>query len=66
MARKTKKGSILGWAAGVFSGLSGKKNTKPTEKDLSRLDFKASTQKIGVSLTERIRDVFRFKWIRKK
>ena len=46
---------------GVFS----KALPKPTANDLSRAEFKTSTQRLGVRFTERIRDVFRFRWIRK-
>ncbi|MGA2172862.1 MAG: hypothetical protein ABSG82_07625 [Sedimentisphaerales bacterium] len=38
---------------------------KPTTKDLKDADFPTSTQRLGVRFTERIRDVFRFKWIKK-
>jgi hypothetical protein len=33
--------------------------------DLRRHDFGWSTQRMGVRFTERIRDSFRFRWIRK-
>jgi hypothetical protein len=32
--------------------------------DLRRQDFPMSTQRLGVRFTERIRDTFRFRWIR--
>jgi hypothetical protein len=34
-------------------------------EDLKRAEFGTSTQKIGVRFTERIRDVFRFEWLKK-
>ncbi|MCU0915743.1 MAG: hypothetical protein MUC88_14440 [Planctomycetes bacterium] len=35
-----------------------------TGADLRRQDYSTSTQRMGVRLTERIRAVFRFRWIR--
>jgi len=45
--------------------LFGKIPVKPTPEDLARAEFKTSTQRLGGRFTERIRDVFRFKWLRK-
>jgi len=60
-----KRFAILGLLAGALLSIFGKSPTKPTENDLKRTDFKTSTQHLGVRFTERIRKVFRFKWIRK-
>jgi hypothetical protein len=46
--------------------LFGKSPAKPAAEDLDRMEFKTSTQRLGVRFTERIRDVFRFRWIRRK
>jgi len=35
-----------------------------TGADLRRQDYAASTQRLGVRFTERVRDVFRFRWMR--
>jgi hypothetical protein len=59
-----KVGSILGLVAGVVSAFSGR-SRKPTSDDLSRADFKASTQRIGVRFTDRIRNVFRNRWLKR-
>lgn len=40
-----------------------KSKTKP--KKLQDMEFSSSTQKIGVSFTEKIRNVFRNRWINK-
>jgi len=45
--------------------LFGKSPPKVTSADLQRADFKTSTQRIGVHFTEKIRQIFRFRWIRK-
>jgi hypothetical protein len=38
---------------------------KITSKDLKKMDFSTSTQKIGVSFTDKIRDIFRGRWVKK-
>jgi hypothetical protein len=50
---------------GVLSSVFGKSSRKPTMTDLQRADFKTSTQRLGISFTERIREIFRHRWIRK-
>jgi hypothetical protein len=57
--------SVLGFFAGGLLSIFGKTPAKPAAGDLRKADFKTSTQRLGVRFTERIRDVFRFKWIRK-
>jgi len=65
MAARTKLSAFFCSVAArllcVFSGRRG----KPTAADYERIEFKTSTQRLGVRFTERIRDVFRFRWIRK-
>lgn len=39
--------------------------TKPTPTDLEKIEFKTSTQKIGLSFTEKIRNTFRHRWLKK-
>lgn len=56
---------ILGFIAGIFAAVFGAKPAKSSTEDLRRMEFNASTQRLGVRFTERIRDVFRFKWIKK-
>jgi hypothetical protein len=38
---------------------------KLKSKNLKEIDFSTSTQKLGVRFTDRIRDIFRHKWIKK-
>ncbi|MCK4913127.1 MAG: hypothetical protein KAS69_00840 [Planctomycetes bacterium] len=54
-------GSIAGWLLSVF----GKSPAKPTAADFKRIDFRTSTQHLGIRFTEKIRSVFRFKWLKK-
>ncbi len=60
-----KTNSFIGSFAGRILSVFGRTQTKPTAEDLRRMEFKASTQHLGVRFTERVRDVFRFRWIRK-
>jgi hypothetical protein len=62
---RKKIGSVLGLIAGAMLSLFGKSPAKPTAEDLGRMEFKTSTQRMGIRFTERIRDVFRFKWIKR-
>lgn len=63
MSVQTRKSSFFGFLAAAFSLF--RRREKPTTKDLRNTDFKSSTQSMGVRFTERIREVFRFKWIRR-
>ena len=63
MAAGSKK-SFLGFIAAAIMSVFGKKQ-KPTAEDFQKLEFKTSTQRMGVRFTEKIRNAFRFKWIKK-
>ncbi len=65
MSVRTKIGSVLGLLAGGILLLFGRSAAKPTVEDLKQAEFKTSTQRLGLRFTERIREVFRFKWLRK-
>ena len=64
MSPKLNKKTFLGSIAGRILVCLGRK-PKPKPKDVKKIDFETSTQKIGVSFTEKIRNVFRFRWIKK-
>jgi len=66
MRRRTKTSSFLGFFAAGLSSLFGKSPAKPTVDDLRRADFGTSTQRLGIRFSEKIRDVFRFKWLKKR
>jgi hypothetical protein len=57
------KSSRLGFLAGL-AALFGRRKKTATE-DMKKLEFKSSTQRMGVSFSDKIRDVFRHKWIKK-
>jgi hypothetical protein len=63
MISSDKKSSRLGFLAGL-AALFGRRS-KPTAEDKQKLEFKSSTQRIGISFTDKIRDAFRRKWIKK-
>ncbi len=65
MFTRKKKGSTLGFFAGECLSIFGKSPTKPNTADLQRAEFKTSTQRLGLRFTERIRQVFRLKWLKK-
>ena len=60
----TKINSFLGLLAGWLLSLFGKSPRKPVADDLKRADFKTSTQNMGIRFSEKIRDVFRFRWLK--
>ena len=60
-----KISSFLGLIAGGVLSVFAKSRIKPTREDFRRMEFKTSTQRIGVSFTEKIRQVFRFRWVKK-
>jgi hypothetical protein len=65
MVLHRKTNTVLGFLAGLIAVVFGTKTAKPTADDLKRADFSTSTQRLGISFTDRIRDVFRFKWLKK-
>jgi len=65
MSVRSKINSFLGLLAGGLLSIFGKSPAKPTASDIRRMGFKTSTQRLGVRFTEKIRQVFRFKWLRK-
>lgn len=62
---RTKIASVIGFLAGGLLSVFGKSPAKTTTDDLKQMNFKTSTQRLGVRFTEKIRQVFRFRWIRK-
>jgi hypothetical protein len=63
MVFRRQTNSVLGFIAGILAAAFGAKTAKPTTEDLKRTEFSTSTQRLGVRFTERIRNVFRFKWV---
>jgi len=65
MMVRAKTNSFLGLLAGRILSIFGKSRIKPTQEDFRQMEFKTSTQHIGVSFTDKIRRVFRFRWVKK-
>lgn len=55
----------LGLASVVLARLFPGRTHRFCSSDLRRHDPRTSTQHMGVRFTERIRDAFRFRWIRR-
>ncbi len=66
MSTRTKINSFLGLIAAGLLSVFGRKRAKVTTGDLEQAEFKASTQRLGIRFSEKIRDVFRFKWLKKR
>jgi hypothetical protein len=64
--RKTpsKRAHRLGRLAVLLCGLQGRRQTPITGTDLSRADHGSSTQRLGIRLNERVRAVFRHRWLK--
>ncbi|MGD8501821.1 MAG: hypothetical protein PVJ86_14310 [Phycisphaerales bacterium] len=56
--------SFLGLLAAGLLSIFGKSPPKPAVDDLKRADFGTSTQRLGIRFSEKIRDVFRFRWLK--
>ena len=65
MMSGNEKRTLLGLLAGGLLSIFGKSPAKPTAEDFKKAEFKTSTQRLGISFNERIRRVFRFKWLKR-
>jgi len=64
MSGRTKIGSFLGLLAGWVLSLLGRLSGRPGTADLRRAEFKTSTQHLGARFSEKIRRVFRVRWLK--
>jgi hypothetical protein len=58
-------GRGLGFLAALMLRLFGRKR-KVTPDDLRKMEFPTSTQRMGLRFTEKLRDTFRPRWLRRK
>ena len=65
MSFRVKINSFLGLLAAGLLSVFGKSPAKPAVEDLKRADFNTSTQRLGIRFSEKIRNVFRFRWLKK-
>jgi hypothetical protein len=63
--KKNSQNKFRGMLAGLCSALTIRR-IKPAKNDLHRTEFTTSTQKIGIRFTEKIRNTFRHKWLKKR
>lgn len=63
--QKKNRALWLGLLGAGLGRLVRRRLPPPDGSDLQKHDFGWSTQRVGVRFTERIRDSFRFRWIRK-
>jgi len=49
----------------LITAISSLFKPKTTSNYMEKMEFSTSTQKMGVSFTDKIRQIFRYKWIRK-
>jgi len=61
---RSRRAAWLGVLAGVMSHFRRPRRLNVTTTDLRRHDFPTSTQRLGVRYGERIRDIFRHRWLR--
>jgi hypothetical protein len=56
-------GRLLGHMAGWL--LACKRAGRVETADLKKAEFKTSTQRLGIRFTDRVRDIFRFRWVKR-
>jgi hypothetical protein len=59
------QGRHLGSIAGLLLALFGRKR-RVTPSDLREADFPTSTQRIGLRFTDKLRNAFRPRWLRRR
>ena len=57
--------SFIGTATGWLLSTWPVRMKRPTGKDFERMEFKSSTQRMGVRFVEAMRDIFRLRWLRR-
>lgn len=62
---RPRRGRWLGYLLTVIARPSRRHRPPITPVDLKRHDHAVSTQRLGMRFTERIRDTFRHRWLRK-
>ncbi|MHC5138364.1 MAG: hypothetical protein ACYSOF_00485 [Planctomycetota bacterium] len=65
-SQKTEKSRRLGLGAGLLMSVFGRKPRPHSAAELYEQDFHPNTQKMGLRFTERLRKVFRLRWLRVK
>ena len=63
--RPSRRGQWLGYLAAMLSRFS-RRGRDIRAADLRRHSYATSTQRLGVRFTERLRGVFRHRWLKKR
>lgn len=63
MISPNKKNSLLGFIAGWVA--RPKRSVTVDRQDMQKLEFKTSAQRMGISFTDKLRDAFRHRWLKK-
>ena len=63
--KSARLGFVTGWLLAIIS-TRGRKSRKPMIEDSQHGEFKRSTQKLGLRFTDKMRGIFRVRWLRKK
>ena len=61
---RKKRNLITGFFVGSILGLLGK-HPKTSSIEFKKQEFKNSTRRLGVTFTDRLRNVFRKRWLKK-
>jgi hypothetical protein len=64
--KSDRKSHQLGFGAGLLLTVFGRKPRSHSTAELYKKDFHPNTQKMGLRFTERMRKVFRLRWLRLK
>jgi hypothetical protein len=62
---KTKNFGIKLFLLGLVTSVYFIFKPKKTSDDMRKMEFSTSTQKLGVSFTEKVRNMFRNRWVKK-
>ena len=62
---KTQNSGIKLFLLGLLTSVCLLFKPKATADDLKKMDFSSSSQGFGLSFTDKIRDIFRHRWIKK-
>jgi hypothetical protein len=62
---KKNRNSLIAFFLGLMSSTYLLFKPKKTSDGMKGMEFSSSTQKMGVRFTDRIRDIFRRRWIKK-
>jgi hypothetical protein len=64
--KSSRKSNRLALGAGLLLSVFGRKPRSHSADELYKKDFRPNTQKMGLCFTERLRKVWRPKWLRLK